>query len=46
MGFQGASAWELERDGERERVERAPTWKARALQNSGAADLLRPYRRV
>lgn len=26
--------------------ERAATWAARALQNSGAADLLRPYRRA
>lgn len=26
--------------------ERAATWAARAIQNSGAADLLRPYRRV
>ncbi len=25
-------------------VDRAPTWVARALQHSGAADLLRPYR--
>jgi hypothetical protein len=25
-------------------VERSPTWMARALVNSGAADLLRPYR--
>ena len=27
-------------------VERAPTWTARAMQNSGAADLLRAYRRA
>ena len=26
--------------------DRAPTWLARAMQNSGAADLLRPYRGV
>jgi hypothetical protein len=29
-----------------ESFSRAPTWVARALINSGAADLLRPYRRL
>jgi len=29
-----------------ERIERDAAWMARALQNSGAADLLRPYRKV
>lgn len=29
-----------------ESVNRAPTWLARAMQYSGAADLLRPYRRA
>ncbi len=28
------------------RVERAPAWLARSMSNSGAADLLRPYRRL
>ena len=27
-------------------IERSPQWLARAMQNSGAADLLRPYRRA
>lgn len=27
-------------------VQRSPTWLARAIHNSGAADLLRPYRRL
>lgn len=27
-------------------VERSESWTARAMQNSGAADLLRPYRRI
>jgi hypothetical protein len=29
-----------------ESVNRAPTWLARAMQYSGAGDLLRPYRRA
>ncbi|TPJ28022.1 hypothetical protein [Mesorhizobium sp. B2-7-2] len=29
-----------------EEVSRAPSWMARAMQNSGAGDLLRPYRRA
>ncbi|WP_370302486.1 hypothetical protein [Pseudooceanicola sp.] len=29
-----------------ETIDRAPNWRARALQLSGAADLLRPYRKV
>lgn len=33
----GALSWDMSRD---------PAWMARALQNSGAADLLRPYRRL
>ncbi|MBY6119821.1 hypothetical protein KUV64_11840 [Mameliella alba] len=42
----GSSSWEIEIGALRERVDRAPAWMAKALQNSGAADLLRPYRRV
>ncbi len=30
----------------RESFKRSPAWMARAMQNSGAADLLRPYRRA
>lgn len=30
----------------RESFERSPAWLARAMQYSGAADLLRPYRRA
>jgi hypothetical protein len=43
----GASQYSttLGENGIQESIERAPTWIARALQNSGAADLLRGYHR-
>lgn len=41
----GASSYEVDLGGAvKETVQRAPTWIARALQHSGAADLLRGYR--
>lgn len=40
----GASASSIAIGELSERMERAPEWLARALVNSGAADLLRPYR--
>jgi hypothetical protein len=42
----GASSYTDEIGSLRRIEERAPTWLARALQHSGAADLLRPYRRA
>lgn len=42
----GASSYTDEIGSIRQIEERAPTWLARALQHSGAADLLRPYRRA
>lgn len=45
-GLDGSSSRTVELGNLRESYERAPTWLARALTNSGAADLLRPYRRA
>ncbi|MBB5220587.1 hypothetical protein HNP73_000508 [Amaricoccus macauensis] len=46
-GIDGASSRTVELGGQlRESYERAPVWLARALTYSGAADLLRPYRRA
>lgn len=42
----GASHFEIDIDGFKTAYDRSPAWLARALQNSGAADLLRPYRRA
>lgn len=43
----GTSSYSLNIGGAiQETIARAPTWRARAMQLSGAADLLRPYRRV
>ncbi|NIY97281.1 MAG: hypothetical protein HWE39_23290 [Oceanospirillaceae bacterium] len=42
----GASSYAMKLGDLWEETERAPTWLARALQNSGAADLLRAYRRA
>ncbi len=42
----GASSYKIDLGQLSESVERAPTWLARALQLSGAADLLRPYRKA
>ena len=42
----GVSSAEIDLGLLRSKVDRSPTWLARAMLNSGAADLLRPYRRV
>lgn len=43
----GARRWRENVDGVYEaEIERSPEWLARAMQASGAADLLRPYRRA
>ena len=42
----GASEYSLDLGPIKEGFERSPTWLARALSLSGAADLLRPYRRA
>ena len=42
----GASSYSAELDILKEAYTRSPSWMAKAMQNSGAADLLRPYRRV
>ncbi len=43
----GASSYSVGMGGEiQEEYARNPAWVARAMQNSGAADLLRPYRRA
>ncbi len=42
----GSSRFSVDLGGLNVSVDRAPTWVARALQNSGAADLLRRYRRL
>jgi hypothetical protein len=42
----GSSKHEQHDGGRSIAIERAPTWTARAMQNSGAADLLRAYRRA
>ena len=43
----GASSYSVGMGGEiEEEYNRNPAWVARAMQNSGAADLLRPYRRA
>ena len=42
----GASAFKMDLGPMANEETRAPTWVARAMQLSGAADLLRPYRRV
>jgi hypothetical protein len=44
--WSGASSFSAEIEGLRFSVDRAPSWLARAIHNSGAADLLRPYRRA
>lgn len=44
---QGAGRWSINIGGAiSEDFERHPAWMARAMQNSGAGDLLRPYRRA
>jgi hypothetical protein len=46
-GLDGSSSRTVELGGQlRESFERAPVWLARAMSYSGAADLLRPYRRT
>lgn len=45
-GRAGASSASAELDGIKQSFDRAPSWLARAMINSGAADLLRPYRRL
>ena len=42
----GSSRHEQHRGSDSIAVERAPNWTAKAMQNSGAADLLRAYRRA
>lgn len=42
----GASSYSYRLGDVEESWDRSPAWVARALQNSGAADLLRPYRRA
>lgn len=42
----GVGRYEADLGGVRESFDRSATWQARALQLSGAADLLRPYRRA
>ena len=42
----GSSKHEQHDGGRSIAIERAPTWTAKAMQNSGAADLLRNYRRA
>lgn len=42
----GAGRLEIDLGGLRESFDRNPAWRARALHLSGAADLLRPYRRA
>lgn len=44
-GRSGASSGTLDLGDYKTSFNRAPTWLARAMINSGAADLLRPYRR-
>jgi len=44
-GRSGASSVSLDLGEYKTSFDRAPTWLARAMSNSGAADLLRPYRR-
>lgn len=43
---QGAGRYSMDLGGLREEFDRRPDWLARAMQNSGAGDLLRPYRRA
>ncbi len=45
-GQRGASSWTLDLGEISETIERSPAWLAKAIQNSGAADLLRPFRRI
>ena len=46
-GRPGASSVDVKLgEGLSQSFDRAPTWLARAMQNSGAGDLLRPYRRA
>ena len=45
-GTAGASSTAVEIGPIREELERNPNWVARAMQHSGAGDLLRPYRRA
>lgn len=45
-GKAGASSEAQKIDVIEEEFQRSPTWLARAMQNSGAGDLLRPYRRA
>ncbi|MBV1865828.1 MAG: hypothetical protein KUG74_15535 [Rhodobacteraceae bacterium] len=43
----GATSYSLNLGGNMDQaITRNQAWKARAMQNSGAGDLLRPYRRV
>lgn len=45
-GTHGASTYEVELGPIGLKYDRSPAWLAKAMQNSGAADLLRPYRRA
>jgi len=45
-GTAGASSTSVEIGPIKESLDRNPAWVARAMQNSGAGDLLRPYRRA
>lgn len=45
-GIPGASSYSVNIGQINESIRRSPAWMARALENSGAADLLRRYRRV
>lgn len=42
----GVSSYSVKMDAIEESYQRNPAWMARAMQNSGAGDLLRPYRRA
>jgi hypothetical protein len=45
-GMRGASSYSVDLGGISENIDRNPAWLAKAIHNSGAADLLRPYRRA
>lgn len=45
-GFHGVGNLQIDVGDTTWKYERYPTWQARAMTNSGAADLLRPYRRA
>ncbi len=44
--YRGVGNFEIDVGDTSWKYDRYPTWQARAMQNSGAADLLRPYRRA